>query len=304
MLTASLQACLPNFFILGAPKCGTTSLYRYLGSHPDVFFPANKEPQFFCHDGLFNCGLEFYAKRFYSGADRFPCRGDATPHYLYYDKVALRILQSLPEESHRFIVILRDPVARAYSHYWDAVAQGRETLGFEEALAEEAKRIENPGLASAGTLTFHYVSAGLYARQLQRYFSQFDRNRLLILFQDDLAANARKVMQEVVEFLALSPAVLDLEGRHNTAGMPRSRLLQHLTQHPNRLRHLLGKAVPYRLKFGISRHIQRMNTRDYRYPELDTRVAAGLRKLFVDDITQLEAMTGRNLLSWKTGAQA
>jgi hypothetical protein len=304
MTAPESESQLPNFFILGAPKCGTTSLYRYLGSHPDVFFPANKEPQFFCNEGLFSRGLGFYARTFFAGADRFVCRGDATPHYLYYEKVAVRIRQSLPAEHHRFIVILRDPVERAYSHYWNMVAEGLETASFEKALALEAERLTDPELERAGTLTFHYVSAGLYATQLERYFRHLNRDRFLILFQEDLATNPSDVLQQVLDFLGLPARELDLLDRYNEAGMPRSTRLQQMMRSPNRLQHALGRIVPYRLKFRVVDGIRQLNRREFRYPMLDPRVADTVRARFMDDIMRLETLTGRDLTRWKTARSA
>jgi len=103
----------PNLFILGAAKSGTTSLYHYLSKHPDVYFPRNKEPQFYCNEDHFSRGQDYYLRTFFSGAEKYPVRGDATPHYLYYEKVADR-LKALPNANQlRFVVILREPVARA-----------------------------------------------------------------------------------------------------------------------------------------------------------------------------------------------
>ena len=143
---------LPNFFILGSAKCGTTALYEVLKHHPEIYFPLVKEPQFFCNDDLYAKGLNFYSKTYFCKSHGYKAVGEATPHYMYYKKVAERIAKDIPGENQRFILILRDPVKRAYSLYWNMVKEGYENLSFSDAIEAEKERIKDQSLEKAGTL--------------------------------------------------------------------------------------------------------------------------------------------------------
>jgi len=292
------SATLPNFFIIGAPKCGTTSLYRYLEQHPQVFFPLNKEPKFFCDDILYAEGLAVYAQRHYHDARGHAAIGDASPHYLYYDKAARRIRDDLPDTNHRFLVILRDPVARAYSHYWNMVYEGFETLPFEQALAEEPQRIRSQDFATRAVINAHYVSCGLYAQQLQRWLDVFDESRFLILFQDELVNQPQQLMERVFDFLGLSSVTVDTNTMHNPSGLARSVGLQRWLRRPSRLRQLVKPFTPYSLRFRVATQLAKLNKQTVSYPPLDEKTAARLRERFAPDIEQLKRITGQDLSSW------
>ena len=298
------QKKLPDFFIIGAPKCGTTSLYRYLGQHPDVYFPENKEPKFFCDDTLYTEGLDLYSKRFYRNAHNYMRCGDASPHYLYYHKAAQRIRKDLPEDSHRFIVIFRDPVARAYSHYWNMVYEGFETLSFEQALTEEPSRIRTNDYAARGVLNAHYVACGMYAEQLGRWFELFDRNRFLLLFQHDLAKQPQKLMTRVYRFLGLTDVNVDASTVHNPSGQARSVGLQRWLRQPSRLRKIVSPLIPYAARYRVATLLVRMNRRTASYPPMDSQIEESLRERFLPDIERLEQITGTDLSDWKSARTA
>jgi hypothetical protein len=289
----------PNFFILGATKCGTTALYKYLLQHPNVYFPVNKEPQFFSNDRLYSRGMEFYVKRFYGSSACEQALGDATPHYIYYEKTAKRIHQDLPESSHRFIVILRDPVQRAYSLYWNMVHEGHEDLSFEDALDQEALRMVRQPIDGSGTIRFQYFDSGLYSRQLNSYFQYFDRSKFLIVFLEDLGLDPTSTMNSILDFLNLERLELNLERHHNVSSVPRSRFLQSLVRRPSQLRKALGKLLPYRIKYGLVTNILRLNKKPSKYPPINTYTANALRDAFLEDIKELEKITGRDLAHWK-----
>lgn len=290
---------IPNFFILGAAKCGTTALYKYLLQHPNVYFPVNKEPQFFSNDTLYGRGMEFYSKRFFWSSTREQAIGDATPHYIYYEKAAKRIYHDLPEASHRFIVILRDPVQRAYSLYWNMTHEGYENLSFEDALDQEALRMKRLPFDGSGSIRFQYFDSGLYSRQLNNYFRYFDRSKFLIIFQEDLDRDPASTMNSIMDFLNLERLELNFNHHHNVAGTPRSRFLQSLVRRPSQFRKTLGKFLPYRIKYELVTNLLRLNKKTSKYPPINPNTANVLRGAFLEDIEELEKITGRDLAHWK-----
>ena len=136
----SLSIARPNFFVLGAPKCGTTTLHEVLMAHPHIFMTKEKEPHFFDTDTYYNRGLDRYLRDHFRGAAGFKARGEATPTYLRSGKARDRIRGDLGKDL-RFVVILRDPVKRAWSAYLQECRYGVETESFERALELEPTRL-------------------------------------------------------------------------------------------------------------------------------------------------------------------
>jgi len=289
----------PNFFIIGAAKSGTTSLAEALRRHPDVFVSRVKEPQFFSVDALWDRGVGDYVSSHFSGAGRFSARGEATPHYLVFEKAARRIREALPPESHRFVAIFRDPVARAYSLYRNMVSEGFEELSFEEALAREAERSGDPDLEARGSLLFRYYGSGLYARQLEAYFRHFDRERFLLLLQEDLIRDPADVLRRLCRFLDVREDV-DLRGAEvaNPAGEPRSMALQRFLRQPHWIKEPLKRILPEPVRLRLARRVLDANKRVGANPAMDPDTERALRERFRDDVTAFAAIVGRDLSHW------
>lgn len=217
MLTASSRV-LPDFIIIGAQKAGTTSLFAYLTEHPDVRPGLYKEVHFF--DLQFDRGERWYRSVFpqrrslarpSSPTGRTTAiTGEASPYYLFHPLAAERAAQVSPQS--RLIVLLRDPIARAWSHYRHEVAAGREQLSFEDAIAaeperlrgaEEAVRSNGPEELCQRHRNCSYVSRGRYAEQLAPWLRLFPRERILILRAEDLFADPAASWSRVQSFLDL-----------------------------------------------------------------------------------------------------
>ena len=227
VLTAPARA-LPDFVILGAQKAGTTSLYAYLCAHPDVRAAARKEVHYF--DLNYARGATWYRSMFPLAAGlalerrggRRVLVGEASPYYLFYPLAAERAGAVVP--SAQLIVLLRDPVERAWSHYRHEVKAGREPLAFEAALAAEPTRLAGADAAlRAGASpeahpshrTFSYAARGRYAEQLRPWLAHYPREQLLVLRAEDLFERPREVWDETVAFLGLAPATPPAFQVHN-----------------------------------------------------------------------------------------
>lgn len=214
-LSAPLRL-LPDFVILGTQKGGTTSLFAFLLRHPQVLPVLEKEINFF--DLHYNRGVLWYRSRFSLRLKKDigwlrgqPLHaGEATPYYLFHPQVPQRMRQTLPRA--KLIVLLRNPVDRAYSHYQHNVRRGRESLSFEEAIAQEPQRLAGEGdrLRSEPRYTsfnhrhYSYLSRGLYIDQIRAYEREFPTQQLLILNSDDLFQQPEATFAQVLEFLELS----------------------------------------------------------------------------------------------------
>jgi len=243
---------LPDAVILGAMKSGTSSLHNYLVQHPGVVEPLRKEVHYF--DMNFDRGEAWYRAHF-GRAGESGLNLDSSPYYLFHPAVPQRLAALLPEA--RLIVLLRDPVRRAYSHYWHERDKGRETLSFEDAVAAEAERLgDSQQRLADGTLErspehqhFSYLARGRYAEQLERWFAVVPRERFLVLRFEDLARDPLGVLNHALDFLGLpGAAAVSLEARNTRRYPPMAeataaRLREHFEPHNRRLEALLGRPL-------------------------------------------------------------
>jgi hypothetical protein len=248
----SESGALPGFLIIGAQKCGTTSLYDLLTRHPHVERAALKEVHYFDHH--FDKGIEWYRLQFplpKRKGQRKLITGEATPNYLFYPDAASRAAKVVPQA--RLIVLLRNPVDRAYSHYHHQIRKGRETLGFEEAIeAEQArlrgetdKLLKDEHYNNANHKRFLYLSRGVYVDQLLRWSEFFGEEQMLVLKSEDFYDNTLETLDVIQDFLNLpdwqpEPLVLQIEPKRQNRypemnPATRRRLEEYFEPHNRRL---------------------------------------------------------------------
>jgi hypothetical protein len=252
-LTASVRP-LPTFLILGAQKAGTTALYAYLRRHPDVTGPTWKEVSFF--DRHYTRGAGWYRGNF--PIRRGAAVGEASPSYVFHPLAPQRVAALVPDA--RLVVLLRNPVDRAYSHYQHQVALGREPLSFEDALAAEDERLQgevermlaDPRYFSDAWWNHTYRARGLYAEQLERWFAVFPREQLHVLTADELGAETDASYRRVLEHIGVPsrslPQYPRVFEREYGAMQPetRRRLAESFAEPNSRLYELLGRDLGWR----------------------------------------------------------
>lgn len=233
---------MPDFLVIGAHGSGTSTLYRLLEQHPQIRLTSRKETHCFDQDPR-------PAQGWYRA--HFPLRttvprggrvGDNTPAYLDHPEAARRAHEWLPNAD--LVVVLRDPVARAFSHFHKAVRHGRETRSFEDAVAAEQTGPPPP-------IDKAYLGRGEYAHYLTPWIDRFGRDSLTCLWSDDLFTNGPATAGRVVAALGLPPAPLAPEKR-NVGGYRatlepemRDRLRAHFSTHDDALTRLVGMEVPW-----------------------------------------------------------
>lgn len=189
----------PDFLIIGAAKCGTSSLYAYLKNHPQMVMPFKKELSFFSVH--YDRGMDGYLSHFPVVGDRPEfLTGEADPNYFYLPYVAERIAKHLPHA--KLILLLRNPVDRAVSWYHHMVRSGCETRLFAEVIEAD---LQTYSTATAENLSYQggYVLRGLYLDKIKRWLSLFPSERLLILRSEDLFLDPQAATQQTFEFLGL-----------------------------------------------------------------------------------------------------
>ena len=293
---------MPNLFIIGAAKAGTTALYDYLAQHPQVFLSSVKEPMFFSREEYYARGLDYYEDVYFEGAENYPVRAEATPHYLYWSKkVAPRIKEVYGERPVKFIVSFRDPVSRAYSWYWNMVREGKEDLDFNEALRVEEYRLKQNRyeLHQLGSMVYGYSAGSRYSSLLQPYLELFSLSSFFFVFQDDLKSRANETCRNIFDFLGIESSIQINTSDSNPAAMPRSRLLHKTLRQRSLFKEFIKPFIPMRFRRPLKSTMMHVNLKETSYAPLDPPLAHELRLSYRTEIEQLEKITGRNLSSWK-----
>ncbi len=289
----------PNFLVVGAPKSGTTSLYFQLRQHPDIFVPRKKELHFFTGEHLrsntqgpgdADAAAEAcrtwseYASHFAEAA-RERIVAEFSPSYLYFSDVAQDIRATLPEA--RVLMILRDPVEKAYSQYMHLVRDGRESLPFRDALRAEDER-----RAAGWSDIWRYAESSLYSARVERYLDVFGRDRVFIALTDELAADAAGLLRRIFDFLGVdADAPIDTDFRYNRSGPARSARLAAFLARPGGLKAVARWLLPERVRGPLRVRLQDWNTGRSAGP--DAASIAALRVRFAADVARLAGLMGR-----------
>jgi hypothetical protein len=230
---------LPDFVVIGAPKCGTTFFYNLLVKHPHVEPAACKEPNYF--DLLFDEGTEWYRHcfprpRWKDGRETIT--GEATPSYLYHPSVPERMAEVIPQT--RLIALLRNPVDRTYSAYYHRTRSGEETRTFEDSIK-----------AALDSPRYGPLSRAIYVDYLLRWSSFFSDEQMLVLKSEDFFERPRETLKRVLDFLDLpdwEPEASELGDKRNTGGYEqkmdpaiRRRLTEFFEPHNRSLYDYLGE---------------------------------------------------------------
>ena len=213
--STGLIRILPDFLIIGGAKCGTTSLYNFMIRHPDIYPAIWKEIFFF--DRYYPRGINWYRANFPSKFHRFSKKlrkknfltGEATPTYIHHPIAAKRVFETTPKI--KLIILLRNPIERAYSHYQMEVSLGYENKSFEEAInlenerlsGEKEKMLTDENYFSYKRQIFSYLSSGIYDDQLKIWMNQFPKEQFLIIKTEDLSNKPQEILNQVFKFLNL-----------------------------------------------------------------------------------------------------
>lgn len=296
---------MPNFLVFGAAKSGTTSIYKYLEQHPDVFMSSFKEPGFFAFEGerpILNgpgaqkwvdrwvvTDLESYQQLFadYNGQKAI---GEASPYYIYYEKTAATIYKHVPDI--KLIAILRNPADRAFSNYVWAVRDRAESItNFQDAIAAEEKRIkENWGPK------WHYKNQGFYYQQLQPYYELFKREQIKIYLYENFVKQPVAVMQDIFDFLEIDDSFIpNMSRKHNTSRIPKNKFWHKFLDRPNPVKSLIKPLLPLDFRQNLKQNAKEKNLfKPKLTPELRQQLIAEYR----EDINKLQDLIRQDLSRW------
>lgn len=298
---------IPNFLIVGAAKCGTSSLHNYLGQHPQIFMSTPKEPRFissqvtaFPLNGPGDHKVEkWYVKnyddylRLFDDADGFPVIGESSADTLYFYRDTIPVIKKYLGDP-RIVIMLRNPVKRAFSAYQHLVRDMREDLSFEDGLKEEPNRIENNW-----ELIYHYTAVSLYHDSVKAFLDNF--SSVKVILTEDQEKKPQQTVRDAFRFLGVDPDYdVNTEIRYNVSGKPKSQWIHEFFFEGNLARKLAQPIVRTLLKpetrIRLSQKIQKNNlTRLTINPATKDR----LKRFFEEDITKLEKLLNRDLSIWR-----
>jgi hypothetical protein len=296
----------PDFFIVGAPKCGTTALYEYLRRHPGVFMPFHKEPLYFgsdLHPRYGRMREEDYLALF---RDAKPGQrvGEASAWYLYSRTAAGEIKAFAPEA--QIIVMLRDPVEMMYAQHSQLLFNVQEEIAdFGEALDAEPQRKRGERLPAGPVRVenLFYRDAAHFAGQLERYYACFGRDQVHVIVHDDLRADTPGEYRRVLEFLGVDPDVTPDFETANPNKTVRSRLLQRIVYHPPGP---LRRIIPWLRRFPLVHRLRgavlAANSRQEPRRPLDPELRRRLSAEFAPEVSRLGELLGRDLSHWSAPA--
>jgi hypothetical protein len=283
---------LPNFFVIGAAKAGTTSLHTYLGRHPQIQMSANKEPRFFA--GPAN-GIPFPSDRVWD-RDQYEllfdpsikARGEASTDYAAHPRrqgAPARIKELVPEA--KFIYLVRDPIARTISHFQMAVALMGERRSLKQALGDFSDH-RSP-----------YIASSLYGLQLENYLRHFPRERILVLDQAELRADRRATLIRAFSFLEVetSAAIPGLEEEL----LSRQEWRQYSPRYVNLVDRFLApplRWMPRGFRRSLRRSVERLLWPALDEPTVDEELGERMRALFRPQADRLRQLTGEEFPSW------
>ncbi|MEX1670636.1 sulfotransferase [Zhongshania guokunii] len=294
-----MKQLMPNFFVVGAPKAGTTSLYGYLRLHPDVYLPDTKELHYFSHQELLEhdkgpgdksalqdiCRSMYEYKSHYRSNKVYKSVGDISPSYLFYHGAAAEISAICP--SAKIIIMLRNPAEKAYSQYCHLVRSGREVLTFRDGLESEGDRVR-----AKWNDMWHYVSGSRYLEAVNKYLDVFGRNNVKIVYFEEFTTNTSEVMRDICDFLEIG-STYDLGTGHvHNKGMGAMRfgkVVKMVTE--NRLLRVILTKMPTGIESMVKNAIKPLvfKSKDTIEPSIRNEIIEALR----EEIMLVEKVVGR-----------
>ena len=297
------EAIVPNTFLIGAQKSATTSFYNWIAQHPDICGPESiKDVGFFLDDRLYNKGLSFLSKAYKSHYNQQKIILHSNVNYIYFEE-ALKKIHSLGSDT-KFVLILRNPVERAISAYYFFKQRGLEEREMTQAFMEEETLKDSGSLQEL--CDFTYKEHGLYAKQINQFYKYFDKDKLLVLFFEDLKNEPFKELSKAFKFLGIDDSFKPNLNHENKTGVPSSKVVQKLIHGENRIKkalvhNVLDMLVSLETKNKIKKSIGERFMKESNSMKKDTpeNFKKELYSYYMSEIENLEELLQRDLSEWK-----
>ena len=283
-----------DFFIVGAPKAGTTSLYHYLKEHPEIEMSSQKEPDYFSDIPLQEQGM-YYGKNRINTLDKYESLfaqkegviyGEGSVSYLFYENVAEDIKKYNPNA--KIIIMLRNPIDRAFSHYLMDYRLGLVSDSFEDIINKKSK------YKNVHLFYQQYVEVSEYAMQIQRYCNVFSTDNLLLIDYEDFKGDVAGTVDLVYDFLKVSTEfAADVNTKHNTFTMPKNKGIRFIYSFV-----FLRKILTFIFPISLVENIKGLLFKVDKKPKLLEETRNQLKQFFSDDVRELGSVLGKDYSKW------
>lgn len=274
---------LPNLIIIGAMKCGTTSLHSYLSLHPEIKMSRQKELDFFVDKYNWPRGIDWYQSHFQGKAKIY---GESSPNYSNYPRtpeVAPRMYELIPQA--KLIYLVRDPIVRMISHYVHKYSAGLENLPIEEALLAPSRPF--------------YLYRSLYYWQLQQFLAYYQPSQILVLAAEDLRQQTASTLRRVYEFLEIAPNFhtwySKIQRHSSTRKRRKTELGNWLTNTPPIK---ILNQLPQYLRWPIDEFIDYFFSRPVNQAQISEVLRQEIKERLLEDVRKLREFTGYDFRQW------
>lgn len=294
---------LPDFMIVGAAKCGTTSLAKYLDEHKDIYISKKKEPKYFTYEFLKKTGYQgkgdhmaknIAVKTFddycglFNSANEEQILGEASVDTLYYFKQTIPKIKSEIGDP-KIIIMLRNPVNRAISAYSHLIRDVREQHSFEEGLSLEDER-----LAKGYEFIWGYKKAGIYSKAVKAFQDNFSNVKVIIF--EEFIKETQDSVYDVLEFLDVKTKHDFNESQHNVSGKPKNKVINAFLNKPLLIKEIIKKIIGSNAGVLLKNRVQKRNLDRI---SISSKTRLKLFTQFEGDIIELERLLGLELNNWK-----
>lgn len=290
----------PNFFLVGAPKCGTTSVYNALIQHPEIYLPKQKELHYFSPD-LYPSGYitsEQYHGLFNKVMDE-KIIGEASVWYLYSDQAPRLIKEYNPDS--KILIMLRNPVEMISSLHSQFVFDNIETYEIlEDALLVETDRRKGNKIPSTiySKKMLYYVELGRYFKYVNNYFNVFNCENIHVITLEDLRDKPEEIYRDLFKFLRVSDHQNIKLKKFNTRKTPRFKLISKIINPDRNVKSVIRKLIPFTFRRKLIEILINFNSNIITPDKLDYKLRIKLEGLFLEDINKLSKLINKDLNGW------
>jgi hypothetical protein len=301
-----MKKTLPNFLIVGAAKCGTTSLHHYLKQHPEILMPRKKKETFFfvTPKSLLGKGPGYFGKNLINNLEHYKnlyadaCNkeykaiGEACVAYLFFHETSIENIKKVLDNP-KIIIILRNPINRAFSNYLHHARDGLEDLSFADAIKNQKNRKDKNWWWG-----YQLTELGFYYKSIKSYIKHFNETKIYLF--DDLRKDPLILMQDIFNFLEVDPTFApDTKKKHNVSGIPKNKFINTLLKKPNVFKNALKPIANLFLSERQKQQmINKINIQNLYKPEMKPETREYLKNLYREDVLKLQELLKRDLSHW------
>lgn len=285
-----------ELMICGAQKAGTTSLLHYLNAHQQIIKQLVKEFAYFVLDDMYESGYKSAFEKYFEAPQKNNKKVVAKSVGIMYMPKAIKRLYEHNAKTH-IVLLLRNPVERAYSNYFYALRKGDETiLSFEQAIEAEPRRLREDANLWRNCA---YLDRGIYCKSIEEFLKYFPKNQLHIYLFEDFKKDPEKICKEIFSILGLENDVaIDYQKKHNEKAMAKSSFLAKATGNNSRIKKIIKTFIGTKLRKSLKGKIQKMNETTFDQPAMNAETRKKLIEFYLPFNQELGALTGLNISNW------